>query len=161
MAFSNCPHPHVTVPRSRGHLGGRPAREDRRPIAFVTGCLRPSCVQTLGIRRIAVDEVHRGHRLAAARLDELTAWMSVRHPLTMVEVPVTPGFAESLALSAACAARHRADAEWTVLFRGGVSPRCRTRTGSAAPYRPLCPSADRPAPTAHWPDTPPHRRCTR
>ncbi|MFF7980177.1 diaminobutyrate acetyltransferase [Streptomyces sp. NPDC007901] len=127
------------------------ARHERtgEPIAFVTGYLRPTRPQTLVIWQIAVDEAHRGQRLAAALLDELTARVSARHPLTTLETTITPDNAASLALFAAYAARHRADVERTVLFGGGLFPGAGHAPEVLHRIGPLCPPADHPAPTAH------------
>ncbi|MCC9710931.1 diaminobutyrate acetyltransferase [Streptomyces sp. MNU76] len=96
--------------------------ETGEPIAFVTGYLRPSSPQTLVIWQIAVDQAHRGRRLAAALLDALTARVGAQHPLTTVETTITPDNTASLALFASYAQRHRADVERTVLFDGGLFP---------------------------------------
>lgn len=127
------------------------ARHDRtgEPIAFVTGYLRPASPQTLVIWQIAVVQAHRGRRLAAALLDELTARVSAQHPLTTVETTITPDNAASLALFAAYAARHRANVEQTVLFDGGLFPDAGHAPEVLHRIGPLCPSTDGPERAQH------------
>ncbi|MDT9685054.1 diaminobutyrate acetyltransferase [Streptomyces sp. TRM76323] len=87
-----------------------------RPVAFVTGYLRPEEPGTLFVWQVAVDAAHRGLGLAAALLDTLSARVAEASRLDRVETTITPGNTPSEHLFRSYAARHGAAVACEVLF---------------------------------------------
>ncbi|MFI7012288.1 diaminobutyrate acetyltransferase [Streptomyces sp. NPDC050145] len=100
------------------------ARDETGEVAgFVTGYFRPERPETLVVWQVAVDHGHRGHGLAGALLDGLTA--KVRdsgRQVTTVETTITPDNTASQALFLSYARRHGAGVERQVLFDAGLFP---------------------------------------
>ncbi|MFE1956111.1 MULTISPECIES: diaminobutyrate acetyltransferase [Streptomyces] len=100
------------------------ARDETGEVAgFVTGYFRPERPRTLVVWQVAVDHGHRGHGLAGALLDGLTA--KVRdsgRQVTTVETTITPDNTASQALFLSYARRHGAGVERQVLFDAGLFP---------------------------------------
>ena len=93
------------------------ARNERgEPVGFVTGYVRPDRPDTLLVWQVAVDSAYRGHGLAAALLDGLTARLVAERGLTTVETTITPGNAASERLFTSFAERRGAALERKVLF---------------------------------------------
>ncbi|MEH0582396.1 diaminobutyrate acetyltransferase [Streptomyces sp. B21-108] len=103
------------VVRAEGGDGGE-------PVGFVTGYVRPEDPETLLVWQVAVDAAYRGHGLAAALLDGLTARVAAERPLTTVETTITPGNTASERLFTSFADRHGAAVTREVLFGAGLFP---------------------------------------
>ncbi|MBL1086402.1 diaminobutyrate acetyltransferase [Streptomyces actinomycinicus] len=95
---------------------------DGEPVGFVTGYVRPDRPHTLLVWQVAVDSAHRGHGIAAALLDELTARLTAERGITEVETTITPGNTASERLFTSFAARHGARVEREVLFGADLFP---------------------------------------
>lgn len=95
---------------------------DGEPVGFVTGYVRPERPHTLLVWQVAVDAAYRGHGLAAALLDGLTARVGAERGLSSVETTITPGNTASERLFISYAARHGATVEREVLFDTGLFP---------------------------------------
>lgn len=80
------------------------------PVGFVTGYRRPERPETLMVWQVAVDERHRGKRVASQMLDGLVA--GLEHPVSSLETTITADnqasirlfsrFAESRGLQVVC-----------------------------------------------------------
>lgn len=97
------------------------ARDDGRPVGFVTGYVRPERPQTLVVWQVAVDAAYRGHGLAAAMLDGLTD-RSGQLGVDRMETTITPGNDASHRLFTSFGERHGARVEREVLFDGVQFP---------------------------------------
>ncbi|GGW73322.1 L-2,4-diaminobutyric acid acetyltransferase [Streptomyces lucensis JCM 4490] len=95
---------------------------DGEPVGFVTGYVRPDRPRTLLVWQVAVDSAHRGHGIAAALLDGLTARLTAERGITDVETTITPGNTASERLFTSFAARHGARVEREVLFSADLFP---------------------------------------
>ncbi|MFJ8790889.1 diaminobutyrate acetyltransferase [Streptomyces sp. NPDC102462] len=95
---------------------------DGAPVGFVTGYVRPERPRTLLVWQVAVDAAHRGHGVAAALLDGLTARLGAGHGIAHVETTITPGNTASERLFTSYAARHGAQVTREVLFDSGLFP---------------------------------------
>ncbi|MBB0230523.1 diaminobutyrate acetyltransferase [Streptomyces calidiresistens] len=89
---------------------------------FITGYLRPRRPSTLLVWQVAVDPAHRGHGLAAAMLDHLTARTRAEFGVDTVETTVTPDNVPSNRLFTAFAERHGAPVHREVLFAASDFP---------------------------------------
>jgi L-2,4-diaminobutyric acid acetyltransferase len=99
------------------------AREsDGTPVGFVTGFVRPERPQTLLVWQVAVDAAYRGHGVAAALLDGLTARLVDGQRVDRVETTITPGNTASERLFISYAARHDARVTREVLFDSALFP---------------------------------------
>ncbi|WP_137992036.1 diaminobutyrate acetyltransferase [Streptomyces vilmorinianum] len=87
-----------------------------RPVAFVTGYLRPDEPGTLFVWQVAVDAAHRGLGLGAALLDALSARVAETSGLDRIETTITPDNEPSERLFRSYAARHGAALAREVLF---------------------------------------------
>ena len=94
---------------------------DGTPVGFITGYVRPDRPDTLLVWQVAVDSAYRGHGIAAALLDGLTARLA-ESGVTRIETTITPGNTASERLFTSYAARHGATVERTVLFEAGEFP---------------------------------------
>ncbi|MFQ6200472.1 GNAT family N-acetyltransferase, partial [Streptomyces sp. NPDC000405] len=72
--------------------------------------------------QVAVDAAYRGHGVAAALLDGLTARLGAGHGVASVETTITPGNTASERLFTSYAARHGAPVTREVLFDSGLFP---------------------------------------
>jgi len=95
---------------------------DGIPVGFVTGYIRPDRPRTLLVWQVAVDAAHRGHGIAAALLDTLTARLAAERGITDVETTITPGNTASERLFTSFAERHGASLAREVLFPGELFP---------------------------------------
>ncbi|MFG2261406.1 diaminobutyrate acetyltransferase [Streptomyces sp. NPDC048720] len=95
---------------------------DGEPVGFVTGYVRPDDPRTLLVWQVAVDPAYRGHGIAAALLDGLTARLAEERAITGIETTITPGNTASERLFTSFAARHGADVTREVLFQAGLFP---------------------------------------
>ncbi|MFE7978554.1 diaminobutyrate acetyltransferase [Streptomyces shenzhenensis] len=95
---------------------------DGAPVGFVTGYVRPERPRTLLVWQVAVDAAYRGHGVAAALLDGLTARLGAGHGIASVETTITPGNTASERLFTSYAARHGAPVTREVLFDSGLFP---------------------------------------
>ncbi|MFI9805464.1 diaminobutyrate acetyltransferase [Streptomyces sp. NPDC052301] len=95
---------------------------DGEPVGFVTGYVRPDRPGTLLVWQVAVDSAHRGHGIAAALLDGLTARLAAERGITDVETTITPGNTASERLFTSFAARHGAQVGREVLFPADLFP---------------------------------------
>ncbi len=95
---------------------------DGEPVGFITGYVRPDRPRTLLVWQVAVDSAHRGHGIAAALLDGLTARLTAEHGITEVETTITPGNTASERLFTSFAARHGAQVDREVLFGADLFP---------------------------------------
>ncbi|MGW3957028.1 diaminobutyrate acetyltransferase [Streptomyces sp. NPDC004752] len=95
---------------------------DGAPVGFVTGYVRPERPRTLLVWQVAVEAAYRGHGVAAALLDGLTARLGAGHGITSVETTITPGNTASERLFTSYAARHGAQVTHEVLFDSGLFP---------------------------------------
>ncbi|MEU2925106.1 diaminobutyrate acetyltransferase [Streptomyces sp. NPDC007251] len=95
---------------------------DGEPVGFVTGYVRPERPRTLLVWQVAVDPAQRGHGIAAALLDGLTARLTAERGITDVETTITPGNTASERLFTSFAARHGARLEREVLFPAELFP---------------------------------------
>ncbi|MEV6837491.1 diaminobutyrate acetyltransferase [Streptomyces sp. NPDC051133] len=95
---------------------------DGEPVGFVTGYVRPDRPGTLLVWQVAVDSAHRGHGIAAALLDGLTARLAAERGITDVETTITPGNTASERLFTSFAARHGAQVGREVLFSADLFP---------------------------------------
>ncbi|MFL4903348.1 diaminobutyrate acetyltransferase [Streptomyces sp. MMS24-I2-30] len=95
---------------------------DGAPVGFVTGYVRPERPRTLLVWQVAVDAAHRGHGVAAALLDGLTARLTAGQGITGVETTITPGNTASERLFTSYATRHGARVSREVLFDSGHFP---------------------------------------
>ncbi|MER5857438.1 MULTISPECIES: diaminobutyrate acetyltransferase [unclassified Streptomyces] len=95
---------------------------DGEPVGFITGYVRPDRPRTLLVWQVAVDSAHRGHGIAAALLDGLTARLTAERGITEVETTITPGNTASDRLFTSFAARHGAQVDREVLFGADLFP---------------------------------------
>ncbi len=95
---------------------------DGEPVGFITGYVRPDRPRTLLVWQVAVDSAHRGHGIAAALLDGLTARLTAERGITEVETTITPGNTASERLFTSFAARHGAQVDREVLFGADLFP---------------------------------------
>ncbi|WP_432029672.1 diaminobutyrate acetyltransferase [Streptomyces sp. 1222.5] len=95
---------------------------DGEPVGFITGYVRPDRPRTLLVWQVAVDSAHRGHGIAAALLDGLTARLTAEQGITEVETTITPGNTASERLFTSFAARHGAQVDREVLFGADLFP---------------------------------------
>ncbi|MFJ9925451.1 MULTISPECIES: diaminobutyrate acetyltransferase [Streptomyces] len=95
---------------------------DGTPVGFVTGYIRPDRPRTLLVWQVAVDSAHRGHGIAAALLDGLTARLAAERGVTDVETTITPGNTASERLFTSFAERHGAPLVREVLFPAELFP---------------------------------------
>ncbi|MFI5682836.1 diaminobutyrate acetyltransferase [Streptomyces sp. NPDC051636] len=95
---------------------------DGEPVGFVTGYVRPEQPHTLLVWQVAVDAAHRGHGIAAALLDGLTARLAAERGITEVETTITPDNTASERLFTSYADRHGAAVSREVLFDTGLFP---------------------------------------
>ncbi|WP_093478704.1 MULTISPECIES: diaminobutyrate acetyltransferase [unclassified Streptomyces] len=95
---------------------------DGEPVGFITGYVRPDRPRTLLVWQVAVDSAYRGHGIAAALLDGLTARLTAELGITEVETTITPGNTASERLFTSFAARHGAQVDREVLFGADLFP---------------------------------------
>lgn len=95
---------------------------DGEPIAFVTGYVRPDRPEALVVWQVAVDQVHRGQRLAGALLDALTTKVTYERGVREIETTITPDNTASDRLFTSYAERHGVPLAREVLFDGGLFP---------------------------------------
>lgn len=95
---------------------------DGEPVGFITGYVRPDRPRTLLVWQVAVDSAYRGHGIAAALLDGLTARLTAELGITAVETTITPGNTASERLFTSFAARHGAQVDREVLFGADLFP---------------------------------------
>ncbi|MFY7064232.1 diaminobutyrate acetyltransferase [Nocardiopsis changdeensis] len=89
--------------------------EAGRPIAYVTGYVRPDSPDTYFLWQVAVDPAHRGRRLARLMLDFIGDRI-VERGIDHLEATVTPDNTASRALFASFARDRRARITWSALF---------------------------------------------
>ncbi|MFG5719592.1 diaminobutyrate acetyltransferase [Streptomyces murinus] len=94
---------------------------DGTPVGFITGYVRPDRPDTLLVWQVAVDSAHRGHGIAAALLDGLTARLT-ESGVTRIETTITPGNTASERLFTSYAERHGAHLSREVLFPAELFP---------------------------------------
>ncbi|MFY4718118.1 diaminobutyrate acetyltransferase [Streptomyces sp. LaBMicrA B280] len=94
---------------------------DGTPIGFITGYVRPDRPDTLLVWQVAVDSAHRGHGIAAALLDGLTARLA-ESGVNRIETTITPGNTASERLFTSYAERHGAHLTREVLFPAELFP---------------------------------------
>ncbi|TGZ18845.1 L-2,4-diaminobutyric acid acetyltransferase [Streptomyces sp. S816] len=94
---------------------------DGTPVGFITGYVRPDHPDTLLVWQVAVDSAHRGHGIAAALLDGLTARLA-ESGVTRIETTITPGNTASERLFTSYAERHGAHLSREVLFPAELFP---------------------------------------
>ncbi|BBC96771.1 diaminobutyrate acetyltransferase [Streptomyces rochei] len=94
---------------------------DGTPVGFITGYVRPDRSDTLLVWQVAVDSAHRGHGIAAALLDGLTARLA-ESGVTRIETTITPGNTASERLFTSYAERHGAHLTREVLFPAELFP---------------------------------------
>ena len=94
---------------------------DGTPVGFITGYVRPDRPDTLLVWQVAVDSAHRGHGIAAALLDGLTARLG-ESGVTRIETTITPGNTASERLFTSYAERHGAHLTREVLFPAELFP---------------------------------------
>ncbi|MEU6461752.1 diaminobutyrate acetyltransferase [Streptomyces sp. NPDC046976] len=94
---------------------------DGTPVGFITGYVRPDRPDTLLVWQVAVDSAHRGHGIAAALLDGLTARLA-ESGVTRIETTITPGNTASERLFTSYAERHGARLSREVLFPAELFP---------------------------------------
>jgi L-2,4-diaminobutyric acid acetyltransferase len=97
------------------------AREDGRPVGFVTGYVRPDSPQTLVVWQVAVDRSHRGRGLAAQMLDDL-AMRGAAEGVHQMETTITPGNEASQRLFTSFGERHGALVQRQKLFDETLFP---------------------------------------
>ncbi|MFD6100676.1 diaminobutyrate acetyltransferase [Nocardiopsis flavescens] len=92
------------------------ARDDSdRPIAYVTGYVRPDSPDTYFLWQVAVDPDHRGRGLARHMLDFIGDRI-VERGVDHLEATVTPDNTASRALFSSFARDRRARITWSALF---------------------------------------------
>ncbi|WP_330258586.1 diaminobutyrate acetyltransferase [Streptomyces murinus] len=94
---------------------------DGTPVGFITGYVRPDRPDTLLVWQVAVDSAHRGHGIAAALLNGLTARLA-ESGVTRIETTITPGNTASERLFTSYAERHGAHLTREVLFPAELFP---------------------------------------
>ncbi|MEV6107314.1 diaminobutyrate acetyltransferase [Streptomyces sp. NPDC051940] len=87
-----------------------------RPVAFVTGYLRPDAPGTLLVWQVAVDAAYRGRGLAGRMLDALGARVRAASGAHRLETTITPDNTASDRLFTAYARRHGVPLVREVLF---------------------------------------------
>ncbi|MET9620667.1 MULTISPECIES: diaminobutyrate acetyltransferase [unclassified Streptomyces] len=93
-----------------------------RPVGFVTGYLRPEEPGALFVWQVAVDDSLRGHGVASALLDALSARVEEAYGLSRIETTITPDNRASDQLFRSYARRHGADLTREVLFPASAFP---------------------------------------
>ncbi|KAF3469829.1 diaminobutyrate acetyltransferase [Streptomyces sp. Tu 3180] len=97
-------------------------RSGGAPVGFVTGFHRPEQPDALAVWQIAVDREQRGHGIASAMLDHLTARLAAAGALRYLETTVSPDNAASDRLFRSFAKRHAAPLERDMLFPAELFP---------------------------------------
>lgn len=96
------------------------ATVDGSPAGFVTGYRRPDRPETLMVWQVAVDEKHRGERVASRLLDDLVDGLD--GPVSWLETTITADNEASIRLFGAFARSRGAEVAREPLFESSLFP---------------------------------------